>query len=1027
MKIVKRVFIILGILAILVVGTAALVPIIFKDELVAIVKDAANDHLNAKLDFGEVQLSLLRSFPDLSFKLEDISITGIEEFEGLPLARIQTFELELDLLSVIQSSKPVVVKSINIDKPEIQILVLNNGKANYDIAKTTDTSPSPDTSAEEAVYKFKLNKYNIRQGKLIYEDHAAKLKLLIDQLQHSGSGAFDNNIFDLQALTSIQSLSLIYDQMTYLRDAQIDWATTLGINQKDQLYAIKDNKLSVNALLLQLDGSVQMIQEALKINMNLSAPENEFKNLISLIPNAYTQNFDQVESSGDFALEAYASGVYKFDNSEYPPFNARLDINNGYVKYPDLPLPIENIRAEVALASPSSNFDDILIEAPRLGWTIDENPFLASLTLRKPISDPDFESTLKGKLDLEDLKRALPGYLDQDMAGLLDFDMALSARMSTIEKEQYDELALSGQLDAANIRYPLDAYGYPALSLTKANVTFTPQQATINQLVAQAGDSDLRGNGQINNLLAYFSPEKTMTGNFVLSSNFIDADQWYPPAPPKNESLAIDFQDTTKVNTTERPFDRFDFNVALDAEKIQYTSYLLENTEAEARVRPNLIRIKNAVSKIKDSDFRASGRIDRLFDYLYDDGTLGGQLNLQSDLINLNSLYAPEGSATPTTSSNTTYEAPLIPANIEMIIQTNIKELRYGEITFKEMAGQLDITDQAAILQDMSARALGGDILLSGQYATKDSDQPYFSIKYDLKKLDFVESFKKASIFKKLNPIAEFVEGKYSTSLILDGRLGNNLYPDFSTLNAQGFFETIDGLVKGLQPLQKIGSLLKINELQQAVRIQDTRNYFEVKNGFVEVKPFDLRIDEIDMKIAGRHSLDQNMDYVINARAPRAMLEKSNIGALAGEGLAALEKQAQKLGIKVDQAPFINLGITVKGSLKNPDIGVKVLGLSNEDGAIVAQTDSSSVRLGEVLSEKAEQGKEEAGKVIDSAKVAVKEKAEATKDSLSQKLKEQAEEKAREILGKGDSTTVDSIKQALEKWNPFKKKKKNNN
>ncbi len=1030
MKLIKRIFIFLAILAILVVGSAAILPMIFKDELIAIVKDAANDNLNAQLDFGDVQLSLLRSFPNLSFKMDSLSIEGINEFEGLPLAKIGSIDLQLDVLSVLQRSKPIAVKSVHIDQPEIQVLVLKNGLANYNIAKASADSTSTTTSAEASVYKFQLNSYEINEGKLIYEDRSSNLKLLIDQLQHSGSGAFDTNIFDLDAVTKVGALSLIYDGMAYLKDAQVDWTTTLGIDQSKNLYAIKDNTLAVNALLIKLDGFVQMIEEGLQLNMNLSAPENEFKNLLSLIPNAYTQDFDQVQSDGNFVLEAFSNGTYKFDNSAYPPFNVRLNINDGYVKYPGLPLPVQNIKAEVSVNSPSSDLDDIRVEAPSISWNLDGSPFLASLYLQKPISDPDFESSLKGKIDLADVKKAFPGYLEDDMGGVIDMDMSLAARMSTIEQERYEDLKLAGTLKANNVQYPLDAYGYPAIAVERADVAFSPQTATIQQIKARAGESDLRGSGTINNILAFFSPEKTMTGTFNLASNFINADEWYPVEAPASSVTSIDFEDTTQLVQQERPFDRFDFNVDLQADNIQYSIYNLVETQAKARVRPNLISVQNAFTKIKDSDFTASGTIENMFDYLYEEGTLGGTINLTSDFININSLYSAEEQAPPVSPSESgppeEFETPSIPPRIDMVIQTDVKEVKYADISFKNLVGQLDIIEQAAVLENMAAKALGGDILLSGQYNTQEKDKPYFSMKYDLKRLDFVESFKSANTFRQLNPIAEFIEGKYNTSLILDGQLGKNMYPVFSSLNAQGVFETLEGVIKGLAPLQKIGSLLKIEEFQKAVKLEDTRNFFEMKNGFMEVKPFDVTIEDIKMTVAGKHSLDQNMDYTISAKVPRAMLDESELGSLANEGLSVLEKQAQKLGIKVEQAPFINLGISVKGALKNPDIGVKVLGLSNEDGALVAQTDTTAVKVGEVLEKKVEEGKQEvkeqAEKAVDSAKTVVSEKVEAAKDSLSKKV----EDKAKELLGiPKDTTSVDSIKQALDKWNPFKKKKKN--
>src|SRR5687768_14141824 len=52
-------------------------PFIFKDKIVSIVKEQANANLNAKVDFGDFDLSLITSFPDFRFKIQDLSVIGI--------------------------------------------------------------------------------------------------------------------------------------------------------------------------------------------------------------------------------------------------------------------------------------------------------------------------------------------------------------------------------------------------------------------------------------------------------------------------------------------------------------------------------------------------------------------------------------------------------------------------------------------------------------------------------------------------------------------------------------------------------------------------------------------------------------------------------------------------------------------------------------------------------------------------------------------------------------------------------------
>ena len=83
MKVIKRILIIAGVLLVLLVAAAFSIPFLFKGKLLAFAKQEINATLNAKVDFQDVSLSLFRSFPNLSFQMQNFSVTGIDAFDGV--------------------------------------------------------------------------------------------------------------------------------------------------------------------------------------------------------------------------------------------------------------------------------------------------------------------------------------------------------------------------------------------------------------------------------------------------------------------------------------------------------------------------------------------------------------------------------------------------------------------------------------------------------------------------------------------------------------------------------------------------------------------------------------------------------------------------------------------------------------------------------------------------------------------------------------------------------------------------------
>src|SRR6187402_3201451 len=104
-----------GISLLLIIILLIAAPFIFKDKIVAIVKEQANNNLNAKVDFGDFDLSLISSFPDFRFKINNVSVIGINEFKKDTLAYIGRLALDINLQSVIKGEQ-YQINSIVIDK-----------------------------------------------------------------------------------------------------------------------------------------------------------------------------------------------------------------------------------------------------------------------------------------------------------------------------------------------------------------------------------------------------------------------------------------------------------------------------------------------------------------------------------------------------------------------------------------------------------------------------------------------------------------------------------------------------------------------------------------------------------------------------------------------------------------------------------------------------------------------------------------------------------------------------------------------
>jgi hypothetical protein len=320
-----------------------------------------------------------------------------------------------------------------------------------------------------------------------------------------------------------------------------------------------------------------------------------------------------------------------------------------------------------------------------------------------------------------------------------------------------------------------------------------------------------------------------------------------------------------------------------------------------------------------------------------------------------------------------------------------------------------------------------------------------------LQNMGFKEAYTNFASVKSLAPIAQLIDGKFNTTLSMSGVLGKDMMPDLNTLSAAGFIETLDAIIKNFKPLNDIGTKLNVDYLKQ-LELKNTRNWFEIKNGMVTVKPFNVQMRDVAMQISGSHGLNSDMNYQFLTKTPRKAL-----GSAANSGLDFLAKEAAKYKVNIAQGEYINVRFDVTGTMKAPKVAFKVLGSDGESSiqdqatATIDQTvekaKDSLTKLGQAELDKA---KAKTNAEIDRYTDSLKREADRQAKAAADKAAKQVSEEAGKVLGKelgdkvggqvGDEVgkkagevindpkaqkATEDVKKKLDEWDPFKKKKKN--
>ena len=511
-----------GALLLLLVVLLALVPVLFGGRIEARVKTEINRALLARVDWRDTDLGVFRNFPDVTLGLEGLSVAGVGRFQGDTLATVGRLHVVLDLMSVLRNalggSAPMTVRAVELDRPRVSLLALEDGSANWDIVK-----PSADTTAGRPI-EVSLERFALDRGVVRFEDRAAKVRALLVGIDQTLSGDFSQDLVDVDTRATIDTAIVEFAGIRYLNGVRLDLTADLAADMVKKVYTLrKGTGLKLNELALAAEGSVAQRGERLAMDVAFGAPRTDFREILSLVPAVYAKDFQSVQTSGSLAVNGRVKGEYGKD--AFPSFALDAKVENGAFKYPDLPLPARDIAFDLAVTNPGGAADSTVVNLKRLHLVLGRNPVDASMVLRTPISDPDVDARVKGTVDLADVRRTVKLDRVQELAGVIAADAAVRSRQSWVDRGQYDRVQASGTVSARNLTVRGEALKQP-LAIREASLALAPRRSELRSLSGTVGSSDFTATGFVDNVLGYLLRDEDLRGSATVNSSKFVLDEW---------------------------------------------------------------------------------------------------------------------------------------------------------------------------------------------------------------------------------------------------------------------------------------------------------------------------------------------------------------------------------------------------------------------------------------------------------------------------------------------------------------------
>ena len=519
----KKFLKIVAIVAVVFIAVALVVPLALKSKVGDIVKKEASELLTAEVDFRSLDLSLLRHFPHASVELEGLTVVCAAPFEGDTLASVGRISVVVDLMSLFGDSGYEVTKLL-VDKAHLHARKLADGSVNWDVMKPSDEpaeEKEPAEADEPSAFRLRMRDVRLSEAVVRYEDDSTGMRAGVDPLDLRLSGDLSGERSDLDLRLEAHRLSYAAGGVALLRDADLTADVTLDADLKNKRFTFSDNRLSLNAIALSLDGWVALADDRTEMDVRVNSSKVEFRDVLSLVPAFYTRDFENLTASGQLTLDAWAKGVLAGDR--LPAFETTLAVRDGSFKYASLPTAVTGITIDARAANPGGTADATTVDVPTFALTMAGNALRGSFSAATPMSDLRFKAAAAGKVDLGAVKEVYPLGDSIALAGVVTADMQASGRMSDIERERYEAIAASGRLTVEGVTAALA--GLPEVKVRRAAMSVSPAALTLSELGVTVGRSDIEASGTLSNYIGYLLRDQTLRGRLDVRSSLLDLDE----------------------------------------------------------------------------------------------------------------------------------------------------------------------------------------------------------------------------------------------------------------------------------------------------------------------------------------------------------------------------------------------------------------------------------------------------------------------------------------------------------------------
>ena len=806
-------------LVLLVIGLAIWV-VFTPERLTPIVREVASEYVQCEHTIGQVELTFFSTFPRFGLNIDSVML--INPIEGAPndtVVAIPQMKVSLDVMDLLEK-QTVTINELRLPDVVANIYVDSEGRANYDVlALPADTVEDSDTTSTTLpLQKIVVEQLLVSARHLHYTDNTQGLSEAINNLQLT----IEN------AQVTMDSLLLAVDNIQLAAGVRHSTLALVGKAEGTLERLWMDMSATVDVV-------AEDVKEFLPADMQVQGRVKGNATIQMYLDDLMAMQLEKGKIKGDMQLigvNYHADGI----EARLPNNRLQLEIPNSHPSRKEvdwLAATLHTDGGEVNMDTPLAaafGKTQIAIEANNI---LGNDPWLhATVALQS-------DAQLHAMMDSMDMTitrpslKAYAAYNTQDTSKMpvLDAEVAFEH-----VKGYYTDIQVDIQPSTLTAR--LQA---PRLQASLQTAALVAQMG--EYIYVQTGATTMTAAARYN---------KNGGDNLLL--------KWNP-------RLAVD------MHEAEATLAGFEQKITIP--EIDFT-YSNRNC-----------KIEQSKIVIGNSDFALTGELKNIGRWMRNRGVLEGELTFESKTTDVNELLAlvsaeegseeenientaePQQNATTASDQESSEETEpfLVPTNVDLTLNTLIKEAKVLDQTAYNLGGKVYVKDGVLVIEEMGFICNAAKLQLTAMYRTPRRNHIYVGFDYHMIDINIQELIGMIPQLDSMMPMLRSFKGEAEFHLAAETYTNAQYEIKPSTLRGAASIFGKDLVVLDNETFDKISKLLLFSKKTEN-KVDSISAEMTLYKKEIDVYPFCVSMDNYMVAIGGRHNLDMSFNYDVNVLSP---------------------------------------------------------------------------------------------------------------------------------------------------------------